>query len=56
MLSVVATSTRSGRSHWIESTSAPSGHDGQAAPRDGALPEVMGGQLREIVEEESNRA
>ncbi|MCZ4095560.1 insulinase family protein [Streptomyces sp. SID13666] len=28
------------------------GHDGKPAPRDGSLPDVMGGQLREIVEED----
>ncbi|MCM2422087.1 MULTISPECIES: M16 family metallopeptidase [unclassified Streptomyces] len=28
------------------------GHDGKPAPRDGSLPDVMGGQLREVVEED----
>ncbi|MDJ0341565.1 pitrilysin family protein [Streptomyces sp. H10-C2] len=28
------------------------GHDGKPTPRDGSLPDVMGGQLREIVEED----
>jgi predicted Zn-dependent peptidase len=27
-------------------------HDGKPAPRDGSLPDVMGGQLREVVEED----
>ncbi|MFE1784601.1 M16 family metallopeptidase [Streptomyces sp. NPDC059506] len=38
---------------WVEKYfgSIP-GHDGKPAPRDGSLPEVIGGQLREVVEEE----
>lgn len=38
---------------WIEKYfgSIPS-HDGKRPPRDGTLPEVIGGQLREVVEEE----
>lgn len=38
---------------WIEKYfgSIP-GHDGKPAPRDGSLPEVIGEQLREVVEEE----
>ncbi|MDH6113125.1 putative Zn-dependent peptidase [Kitasatospora sp. MAP12-15] len=38
---------------WVEKYfgSIP-GHDGKQPPRDGALPEVMGGEVRELVEEE----
>jgi predicted Zn-dependent peptidase len=38
---------------WVEKYfgSIPA-HDGKPAPRDGSLPEVMGGQLREVVEED----
>ncbi len=48
-----ATSTRSRPWPGSRSTSAPSqGHDGKPAPRDGTLPETIGEQLREVVEEE----
>src|SRR5258708_23375925 len=38
---------------WVEKYfgSIPA-HDGKPAPRDGSLPDVMGGQLREVVEED----
>ncbi|CAM5717704.1 Insulinase family protein OS=Streptomyces tendae OX=1932 GN=GUR47_34905 PE=3 SV=1 [Streptomyces tendae] len=38
---------------WIEKYfGSIASHDGKQPPRDGSLPDVMGGQLREVVEEE----